>query len=431
MKKLVLLFLFIFYANLLYSQSINLRLSTYFYTWNRFDSLVTSGTSPSTLHVRGYQNLLLYISKNRWGLNTLIQTEEDVIKKIGDGFNYRFYNLYIKGSNLLDILDIKLGRQYVFAGVGKGNFDGLYLKIKIGRNKEYQLTGFGGALTPNNYEFKSYNNLKDNYITGGQFSYYGLKNFMASVSYSNRKRKPQSYKTYRADSSFNTTTRIIEVDSPGEQMAGLDLNYTHGLKHNFFGKAYYYINRNKLYRGEFNARISLIDNLRLSASYLYSEPQLSYNTIFWVFSYKPNHEIEGGIDYTFKNGLILYGKVSDVIYEKDNSLKLQLGFNYTNYGLSLVRYMGYTGESDGASGYYVREIIKDKISFTSSVSYSRYKLSTYATEKINSLNCLLGFTLRPNPQFSIDAQGQFLINRIYKFDSRLLIGFNYWLFKKF
>ena len=42
----------------------------------------------------------------------------------------------------------------------------------------------------------------------------------------------------------------------------------------------------------------------------------------------------------------------------------------------------------------------------------------------------LGITYRPMPQFSVDIQGQFLINRIYKSDARILAGFSYWLFKK-
>ena len=37
---------------------------------------------------------------------------------------------------------------------------------------------------------------------------------------------------------------------------------------------------------------------------------------------------------------------------------------------------------------------------------------------------------RPIPQFSIDAQGQFMFNRIYKTDARFLVGLSYWFFKK-
>jgi len=64
------------------------------------------------------------------------------------------------------------------------------------------------------------------------------------------------------------------------------------------------------------------------------------------------------------------------------------------------------------------------------LSYARYYLGNYATDKINSFSGLLGVTYRPMPQFTVDAEGQFMVNSIYKLDSRFLIGVNYWLFKK-
>jgi hypothetical protein len=92
--------------------------------------------------------------------------------------------------------------------------------------------------------------------------------------------------------------------------------------------------------------------------------------------------------------------------------------------------MGYSGESDGVSAYFQRDIYKDKVSGSASVNYSNYKLGDYEVDKVNAFSGQLGFTFRPMPQFSVDVQGQFLINRIYKSDARCLVGFSYWLFKK-
>ena len=86
------LFLILFVTALANAQSINMRFSTQFYSWERADSI---NTDSRTAHIRGYQNLLLDVQKNKWGFNTLIQTEEDVINKVDKGFNYRFYNLYL------------------------------------------------------------------------------------------------------------------------------------------------------------------------------------------------------------------------------------------------------------------------------------------------------------------------------------------------
>jgi hypothetical protein len=442
--KLILLVCGLFVSSLITAQSINLRFNNYFYAWQRIDSLSTNSDAKTT-HLRGYQNYLLEFKANKWSFNTLAQTEEDIIEKTGRGFAYRFYNLYIKGSDLFGALDVKLGRQYIFAGTGKGTLDGLNLKIKAGKNKEYQLMLYGGALAPYTYEFKEYPEIKNNYHFGAQFSYYGIRDLTGSLSYSNKKRTPESYTTFRADSVYSLAERTITFDGPAEQLLGLDLNYTYMIKHNFFGRVYYDVGLKKLYRAEVNARVALANDLRLFAEYIYREPHFTYNSIFWVFNYNKNQEISGGLDYTLKNGINIFGRAGVVLYEKseastqtveiaetgNNSLKLQAGFTHPNFGLSFTRYMGYSGESDGIYGYYQRQIMPEKLSGSASVGYSNYRIGdAYESDKVNSFSGSLGITYRPMPQFSVDIQGQMLINRIYKTDARILAGFSYWLFKK-
>lgn len=436
--KLLLLVAALLLTGSIYAQSVNFRFNNYFYGWQRIDSL-SNQSSAKTTHLRGYQNYLLEVNGGGWSFNTLAQTEEDVIEKVGRGFAYRFYNLYVKGSNLFGVLDVKLGRQNIFAGTGKGTLDGLNLKVKAGKNKEYQFSVYGGALAPYSYEIGKYPDIKDNYHFGAMFSYYGVKDLMASLSYSNKKRTPEPYTTFREDSVYNLVERTITFDGPAEQLAGLDLNYTYLMKHNFYAKAYFDIKQKKLYRAEANVRVQLNKELRGFVEYIYREPRFSYNSIFWVFNYTKNQEISGGLDYTLKNGINIYGRAGVVLYEKNtdqifvtknNSFKIQAGFTHPNYGLNFTRYMGYSGESDGVSAYAQREIMKDKLSGSLSVNYSSYKLGDYVVDKVNALSGQLGITYRPMPQFSVDIQGQYLINRIYKSDARLLVGFSYWLFKK-
>lgn len=436
--KILLLAAVLLFTGSIMSQSVNFRFNNYFYGWQRIDSL-SNESSAKTLHLRGYQNYLLEIKGAQWSFNTLAQTEEDVIHKVGRGFAYRFYNAYIKGSNLFGLLDVKLGRQNIFAGTGRGTLDGLNLKVKAGKNKEYQFTLYGGALAPYNYEFDKYPEIKNNYHFGAMFSYYGVRDLMASVSYSNKKRTPESYTTFRADSVFNLTERTISFDAPSEQLVGLDVNYTYMLKHNFYAKAYFDITQKKLYRAEANVRVKLNNELRGFVEYIYREPHFNYNSIFWVFNYTKNQEISGGLDYTLKNGINIYARSGVVLYEKNsagtsstknNSIKIQAGFTHPNYGLNFTRYMGYSGESDGVSAYAQKDIWKDKLSGSLSVNYSNYKLGDYEVDKVNAFSGQLGFTYRPMPQFSVDVQGQFIINRIYKSDARALVGFSYCLFKK-
>lgn len=424
-------------------QSVNFRFNTYFYGWQRIDSLSESADAKTT-HLRGYQNYLLEFKSAKWSFNTLAQTEEDVIEKTGRGFAYRFYNLYVKGSNLFDVLDVKLGRQNIFAGTGLSNLDGLNLKVKAGKNKEYQFMLYGGALTPASYDFQKYPDVGSNYHFGGQFSYFGVRDLSAVISYSNKKQTPEPYTAFRADSAYNVYETTIALDGPAQQLTGIDINYTYLGKHNFFGRAYYDIGFSKLYRAELNVRVSLPSNFRAFAEYQYREPHFTYNSVFWVFTYGKNQEITGGLDYTLKNGINIFGKAGVVLYDNyevstadsipstdNSSWKLQAGFTHPNFGLTFTSYLGYAGESNGISGYVQRQIVPEILSGSASFSYSNYRIGdVYASDKLNAFSGLLGITYRPIPQFSVDLQGQFLTNSIYKTDARILAGFSYWLFKK-
>lgn len=426
--KYKILLVLLFTASVINAQSLNMRLSTYFYSYERADSI---NSDLKTSHLTGYQNLLIDFSKDKWSFNTLMQTEEDVYNINGKGFGYSFYNLYLKGSNLFNVLDLKLGRQYLFTGVGKGAMDGLMLKLKLGKNKEYQISGFGGALTPLNYEFTGYEQLDNNYIIGGAFAWYGVRDLSATLSYMNKHYQPQAYNTVRIDSMNNVENVFIDFDSPADQLIGLDMNYSYLKKHFFFGKAYFDINNNVFYRGLLNATFGVTDKMKFTAMYEYNEPQISYNSIFWVFNHNQNQQIGASVDYGLDYGINIFAAAYDVIYDDDNSLKFQIGLNNPSYGISYTLYTGYAGESNGFNGYYYRSLIDSKLSCNVGLNYSYYSIGDYSDEKENAFSGLLGFTYRPSPQISIDLQGQLLSNAVYKYDSRILFGLNYWLFNNF
>jgi hypothetical protein len=99
----------------------------------------------------------------------------------------------------------------------------------------------------------------------------------------------------------------------------------------------------------------------------------------------------------------------------------------THYGL-ILQGIWDAQEVDGISGYFQRQLLQDKLSTSLSVNIQVSWVIMIPIKKIRQvhLDLLTGLY-----QISIDAQGQVLINRIYKGDVRFLIGLNYWLFKNF
>jgi hypothetical protein len=62
---------------------------------------------------------------------------------------------------------------------------------------------------------------------------------------------------------------------------------------------------------------------------------------------------------------------------------------------------------------------------TLGISYNTYKLNT-ADDTENTIAAVLGLIARPLQMLSIDLQGQWLNNKVYKNDVRLYAGLNFW-----
>jgi hypothetical protein len=63
------------------------------------------------------------------------------------------------------------------------------------------------------------------------------------------------------------------------------------------------------------------------------------------------------------------------------------------------------------------------------LSYSSYKLNELA-DRENAVAAALGVIARPCQMLSVDVQGQWVTNPIYKTDFRLYAGLNFWISQK-
>jgi hypothetical protein len=91
---------------------------------------------------------------------------------------------------------------------------------------------------------------------------------------------------------------------------------------------------------------------------------------------------------------------------------------------------GYAGELDAISFYTAQTILDGLFTPSFSFAYTRYKLST-AVSTNEMISLLLGLNYRPIRTLSFDAQGQYMNNKIYKSDFRLLLKLNFWFNSNF
>ena len=123
--------------------------------------------------------------------------------------------------------------------------------------------------------------------------------------------------------------------------------------------------------------------------------------------------------------MTIVGKFGNVEYEDDNSQRLTLGFNTVYGNVSFRKTFGYAGELDAISVYSAKTLLEGALTPSVGLSYTSYKLSE--DSETNSLVTLLGgVNVRPWKSISFDLQAQYLNNKIYQNDFRIMFKFNHW-----
>lgn len=416
-KTLILFFCFLCFTGSHYGQIINGRFTTSLYTFEKYES-----PKFSESHLLAYQTAQLDITKNNISVSSLFQASKN-FPDVGNFSAVRMYNLFFRWRNIADIADLTLGRHSVFAGAGNGLIDGGTVKLKF-FDKSIALTGYAGANVKENLETHLASNRKDNYMVGGQLVTTIFSDLRVGLSYYNRHRSKISYKTIRADSAGLPFIRMIELDSPAEQFASADVNYFHKSLGRIYGRFDYDLNFEKNSRIQFGGKANLTSTVALTGDYIHRVPRISYNSIFHVFKYNNTTEIEGGVEYAYQPTLRLFGKFANVKYSEENSQRYTIGMNAEYGSLVYSGNTGYAGELSALSAQLFYPLFDRVLIPTIAFSRSSYKLSKQS-DRLESFTGILGATVKTSQTFSFDTQIQWLNNKIYKNDFRLLVKFNY------
>jgi hypothetical protein len=334
---------------------------------------------------------------------------------------FRFYNLYLEARNLFDVATVKLGRQPLFNGVAGGVFDGINLDL---RYEEYKLTGYYGGNVPAYQKLELTKKWKNDYIYGGKFTISAIEYWRIAFSYVNKNFRTYDYWATRLDENLNPITVLIQNNSNQYKFASAEISYEMKNIFNVDTRYDFNFNLKKTSKFEFNGRYVQVKDLGIDVYYNYREPRIRYNSIFSVFDYGNTQEIETGLDYKLGEYTVL-GKFGYVKYKDENSERVSVGVN-SQYGtLSYRKTFGYAGELDAVSIYSAHSFFDGLVTPSVGLTFTTYKLSK--NDVRNDLATILGgFNYRPWRSFSVDLQGQFLNNKIYKNDFRLFLKLNYW-----
>jgi hypothetical protein len=415
----------------LQAQMLNGRFVTSAYGWER-----QMENGESTSHLRAYENVQLNIGAGDISFHTYLQGYTD----LGDGIKgdpgLRVFNAYLRIKNLLDVFDIKLGRQALFAGVSYGTIEGAQVKARVADGVE--VMAYGGGLTPpgQTLEYQYTANLEDNWQLGGQVLLYLIKNTKIGLSYMNRHRETSAFYAWRPDAQMDLQETLIDYGSRANQYGSINVAHSGGNMW-LFGRFDYDFNFERTSRAEVAATYQAMPTLGLSLSLAHREPVIAWNSYFALLEASAHQEAVLGIDYHIHPRLTLMGRVSTVMYEDDDALRVSLGAANKYASLMYTKDVSYDGDLDGFNLHFTYPLLDGKLVPHVGAVYSTYALAANLNDATNwnarasTWVGVAGTTFRPMKSVSIDLQGQYMTNRIYKSDMRAFARVSYWFSNPF
>lgn len=405
------------------AQLFQARFVTSGFAWQRQDTV-----GQSSNHFYGHQTIQFSLAGKTLSLHGYVQGFNDLAGPVKYDPQFRLYNFYLKASNLADMVDIAIGRQTVFAGVGVGSMDGGLATVKLWESK-IRVTGYYGILPPPLQKVELIGDKKNNFMTGGQVVVNPIDEARMSVSYMKRNILPEAYSALRRDSLFNPYRMEIRPSASTEEYLSGDVDVEYGGTVSGYARYDYDMKFEKTARLQLFTRVKVMEQLGVTGEYIYREPRLSYNSIFSVFAYNTLNEYEVGLEYAFTKPWAIvgqvFGKYGSVSYGDDEtSQRITLGASGQYGALSLTRNLGYAGELSGASLSAGYPLFERTLTPTLLLSFARYKLSENA-ELEDALSVAVGAVYRPWSTLSLDTQLQWIQNKIYQNDVRLFLRASY------
>jgi hypothetical protein len=400
------------------AQSINTRFSTSFYSWER-----QLTERSSTKHLRLYQTAQITIGKlasNRLSFHLYGQASQDLAEGAENDPIPRLYNAYFQWKERKGVLArVKMGRQRVYSGVAYGAIDGIDVTLRAG--KLFKVGGFVGFLVPfsNEIEVDSWD---QSHAFGVRASTNKILGTKILVSFMQRNRRPVAYS---APGRF--TQRKISFESLEQRLVGVDIYRSFSRQVSVYGRFDYDLEQERVRRGQFEIRVTPIQKLELAGEFFHRAPLIAANSIFAVFDLNTTQEIGIRANYHLRKNWTLFGKVSFLIYDGDQTQRLSLGvrskYGYLGYNFR----KGYGGQNNGIVASFNYPLTA-KLGLLASTGISRYSLFNEDAEKNTSLTGSFGFNYRPAKHFSVDLLGQGLRNRFFSNDFRFFVKANYWFF---
>ncbi|OGC92524.1 MAG: hypothetical protein A2W25_07460 [candidate division Zixibacteria bacterium RBG_16_53_22] len=325
----------------------------------------------------------------------------DLSEKLASDPDFRIFGAYAEYKRR-DLLMLRVGRQFVSAGIGGFTMDGG--RIDLFPVNVVKLTAFAGGLPgPSFYKYDRIAQWDDRNAIGGQLQYNGFKEFRPSISYLQRS---SNNDLVMQAGGFDVAIKT----GPYSEWAGLDYDFL--FKH--------------LRSGVSRTGIEFQGGHRAEFEYFYRRPSLDLSNVFSVFKNEPFHQVRLSPTYRINKKVLAQGSMSYTIFEDDENTRISLGGSYDGQSAGVVYSAGYAGTRLGIYSFLFYDLVQQLRVYLNADMYN-YKLDTEVDDTTPSVATSFGALFGVFRGVSSRAELQLLSNRDFKYDTRFYfkIGYNF------
>jgi hypothetical protein len=312
-------------------------------------------------------------------------------------WNEKVHNAYLNWLSPCKKFEVRLGRQFLYAGVMNGTVDAFQLTARPVKNMNLRLVA--GTEAPFERTLKMTGWDKGN-VLGGYGSYRVSEMLNINASY---------YQKTRND---NLYWQLAGGAITGKLMNQLyyQANFDYNLKASDYQGMRY--------------RISYyLSKWFFSAEYNSQKPRIYEDSFFQIFEQKAYNQIRTGVTYQlgdYELGLQYFNTMFEES-ESNNQVHFTVGSKYGYIGL--LYQDGYGGKNTGVYGAIRYEVLRDlELKVTS--SYYKYERQTIAlSEDATAFSAGLGYKLTKS--WLIRAEAQERLNSYFENDLRGLFRIQY------
>ncbi len=368
------------------------NITTYF---NAYQTQPLDSTEKTSF-LRAYQSFqfdLNRIGTKNLSVHTYFRSTTDFKHKNSTDPSTKIYNAYIDWKNIKKILDLKLGRQFLYVGVGNGTMDGFRFDLRP--KQKVQLTGYVGFQLPE-FQWTKIDSWDKSHIFGGEIATTYLRDTRLAASYVRKERGT----------------------GPEQHLIGANLTHRHRTC-DFFSQYSYDLVYKRTQNFTFRTDGAAIrGKLYLSAEYQYRRPGILSSSIFSVFKQDTYSSLRFVGAYQPIKNFKLSSEYDLTLYKSDNSNRFRLGFEYAYVGVGMYLRRGYGGESNGVYGKLIYTL-KKNLAFSASADYGRYKIDEEQESKDDVFALASRVEWEPIRNLKIALEVQDVRNKIKTYDLRL------------